>query len=68
MTGFARFDRDRLVESFQRGLEEGPGASAPQLAACIGGVLRESPRSEVEEVVIGGSLVPLEEIIEDCTA
>jgi hypothetical protein len=67
VTGFALFDRDRLVESFQRALEEGPGASAPRLAACIGDVLRESSRSQVEEVVIGGSLVPLEEIIEGCT-
>lgn len=67
VTGFAQFDRDRLVDSFQRALEEGPGASAPQLAACIGDVLRKSSRLEVEEVVIGGSLVPLEEIIEGCT-
>lgn len=68
VTGFAHLDQKKLTRSFQRALEEGPGASAPQLAACIGDVLRKSSRSEIEEVAIGGSLVPLEEIIEDCTA
>jgi hypothetical protein len=64
--GFAEFNRVRLAEALRRGLRIGAGAFSPDLASCIGGVYGELARPELEELAIGRSTLPVEEILVDC--
>lgn len=66
ITGFSKLDKDQLATSFEEAFE-GEEDFDPQVAACFGEVLRELPDSQVEEVVIGGSVDPVVEIVEGCT-
>ena len=66
ITGFAKLDKEQLATSFEEAFE-GEEAFDPQVASCFGEVLRELPDSQVEEVVIGGSVDPVVEIVEGCT-
>lgn len=66
ITGFSKLDKDQLATSFEEAFE-GEEDFDPQVAACFGEVLRELPDPQVEEVVIGGSVDPVVEIVEGCT-
>jgi len=66
ITGFAEFDQERLADSFEEGLQSGDDALEPQLATCFAEVVREAPKAQAEEIVIGGSPEPLVEILEGC--
>lgn len=66
ITRFAKLDKDQLATSFEEAFE-GEEEFDPQVASCFGEVLRELPDSQVEEVVIGGSIDPVVEIIEGCS-
>ena len=67
ITGFAKFDQGKLADTFAEGLQSGEDALDPQLATCFAEVIRELPKAEAEEIVIGGSPEPLVEIIEGCS-
>lgn len=67
ITGFAKFDQQRLADSFEEGLQSGENALDPQLATCFAEVVGELPKDEAEEVVIGGSADPIVAIIEGCS-
>jgi hypothetical protein len=67
VTAFAKLDQEKLASSFEEGLQSGDDALEPQLANCFAEVLRELDKSQVEEVVIGGSQQPIVEIIEGCS-
>lgn len=66
ITGFSKLDKDQLATSFEEAFE-GEEDFDPQVASCFGEVLRELPDPQVEEVVIGGSVDPVIEIVEGCT-
>jgi hypothetical protein len=67
IAGFAEFDQEKLADAFAEGLQSGEDALDPELATCFAEVLRELPKAEAEEVVIGGDSEPLVEIIEGCS-
>jgi hypothetical protein len=67
ITGFAEFDQEKLADTFAESLQNGEDALDPQLATCFAEVIRELPKAEAEEVVIGGSSDPIVEIIEGCS-
>jgi hypothetical protein len=67
ITGFAEFDQEKLADAFAEGLQSGENALDPQLATCFAEVIRDVPKAEAEEIVIGGSPEPVVEIIEGCS-
>jgi ABC-type glycerol-3-phosphate transport system substrate-binding protein len=67
VTGFAKLDQEKLADTFEEELQSGEDALDPQLATCFAEVIRELPKAEAEEVVIGGSSEPVVEIIEGCS-
>jgi ABC-type glycerol-3-phosphate transport system substrate-binding protein len=66
VTGFAKFDQDRLVENFEKLFESGDEPLEPQVSACIGEVFGELSKPEFEELLFGGSQQPIIEIAEGC--
>lgn len=68
IAGFVEFDQEKLAETFEEGLQSGDDPLDPQLASCFAEVIRDVPKAEAEEIVIGGSPEPLVEIIEGCSA
>ncbi|HST69978.1 MAG TPA: hypothetical protein VLI94_10010 [Solirubrobacterales bacterium] len=68
ITGFAEFDQEKLADTFEEGLQSGEDPLDPDLASCFAAVLRDVPKAEAEEIVIGGSPDPIVEIIEGCSA
>lgn len=67
VTGFAEFDQEKLASTLEEGLQSGEDPLDPALATCFAEVVRELPKPDAEEVVIGGSSQPIIEIIEGCT-
>jgi hypothetical protein len=63
---FVKLDRERFVKAFEAGVTSGGERLPRALASCMGEVLRELPRPELEEVVIGGDPQPIVEIVEGC--
>ena len=66
ITGFADFDQERLASSFEESIRGEDGAD-PQVATCFADAIRELPKGEAEELVIGGSAQPIVEILEGCS-
>ena len=66
VTGFAEFDQEKLASSFEDALESEDDVP-PQLATCVVETIRELPKGEAEQLVIGGSSDPVIEIIEGCS-
>ena len=67
VTGFAKFDQEKLADSLEKGLQSGDEPLDPALAGCFAEVVRQAPKAQAEEIVIGGSPQPIVEIIEGCT-
>jgi hypothetical protein len=63
---FAKLDRARLVDAFEKGITTGGNALPQPIASCIAAVLRELPKDELERVVIGGDPQAIVEIVEGC--
>jgi hypothetical protein len=67
ITGFARFEREKLVRAFQKVMLEGvSGALEPSLAACVAEQFGERSRPEFEAIVLGRSPLPIELATENC--
>lgn len=66
IVGFAEFDQDQLASSFEEAFEDEESIE-PQVASCIGEVLRELPRAEAEEIAISGSSEPIVELVKGCS-
>jgi ABC-type glycerol-3-phosphate transport system substrate-binding protein len=66
VTGFAKFDQDKLVASFEKLFGSGEEPLEPQVVTCIGEVFGELSKPEFEELLFGGSQQPLIEIAEGC--
>lgn len=67
ITEFAKLDQEKLAGSLEEAFQSGDDPLDPELASCIGEVLRDLDQSQVEEVVIGGSSDPIVEILEGCS-
>ena len=67
VTGFAKFDQEKLVENFEKLFESGDEPLEPQVTTCIGEVFGELSKPEFEEVLFGGSQQPIIEIAEGCS-
>lgn len=67
ITGFADFDQEALATSLEEGLQNGEDAVDAELAECFGETVRESPKAQAEDLIVGGSPQPLVEIVEGCT-
>jgi hypothetical protein len=64
---FTRFDRPKLVAAFQKWtLEYGLGRFPKSLASCVGKRLGERSRPDLEEVILGGSPLPIELAAQSC--
>lgn len=66
VTGFAEFDQEQLASSFEEAFESEEDVD-PQLATCFAETIRELPKGDAEQLVIGGSPEPVVEIIEGCS-
>jgi hypothetical protein len=64
MTGFAKFDQEKLASAFEEAFANEDGN--PQLVTCFGETIRGLSKGQAEEIVIGGSLRPVEEVAEGC--
>jgi hypothetical protein len=64
MTGFAKFDQEKLASAFEEAFSDEDGA--PQLVTCFGETIRGLSKGQAEEIVIGGSPQPIEEVAEGC--
>lgn len=63
---FVELDRERLAKSLEKNVTSGDESLPRPLALCIGEVLRELPRAELEKAMIGGDPGPITEIVEGC--
>ena len=66
VSGFAKFDRDKLVANFEKLFESGDEPLEPQVADCMGEAFGELSKPEFEELLFGGSQQPIVEIAEGC--
>ncbi|HWT90893.1 MAG TPA: hypothetical protein VN179_07235 [Solirubrobacterales bacterium] len=66
ITGFAEFDRDKLVEETVKGFESGESPAGPRVLDCIRETYRGMSRSEFEEIWFQGSAEAEIEILESC--
>jgi hypothetical protein len=66
VTAFVKLDQEKLASSFEKTFKTGEDAIDPELASCIGEVMRDLDKSEVEELLFGGSSDPIVEIVEGC--
>lgn len=66
ITGFVEFDQEGLASAFEEAFE-GEEDVDPQLATCFAETIRQLPKGDAEELVIGGSQEPVIEIVEGCS-
>jgi ABC-type glycerol-3-phosphate transport system substrate-binding protein len=63
-TGFAKFDKAKLIAAFSSSLEE--EKVEPELASCLLEGIEEAEQDEFEELILGGSSQPIVELAEAC--
>lgn len=66
VTGFTKFDQEKLVANFEKLFESGEEPLEPPVVTCMGEAFRELSQSEFEELLFGGSQQPVIEIAEGC--
>ena len=66
LTGFAKFDGDKLAQSLEESFSSGEGALDPKVAACMADEFRKLSQPEFENVILGGKPEPIVEIVEAC--
>jgi hypothetical protein len=66
ITGFAKFDQEQLATAFEKAFESEEDLD-PRLATCFAETIRDLPKDEAEELVIGGSSDPIIAIVEGCS-
>ncbi|HTR74127.1 MAG TPA: hypothetical protein VMH33_02575 [Solirubrobacterales bacterium] len=65
IVGFTELDKGAIAENIGSGLEEEGGATA-ELAPCMQESIEEAGQAEIEEMLFGGSPVPIEELAREC--
>jgi hypothetical protein len=66
LTGFVEFDQEQLASSLEDEFTRGEDALPAAVAACAGQAFRDLPAPEFEDLILGGDLQPLVEIVEGC--
>lgn len=66
ITGFAKFNQARLVETFEKRFSEASEISG-RTVTCFTEALEEASESEIEELLMSGSSEPIEELAEACS-
>lgn len=64
-TGFAKFDKAKLIAAFTSSLEE-EGEIEPELASCLLQSFEAADQEEIEALILGGSSQPIVELAEAC--
>jgi hypothetical protein len=67
LTGFAKFDKAKLIEAFEKSLAEPSNEVSNGLASCLVEALEAGSREEFEELTLSGSAEGLEELAEACS-
>lgn len=67
IVGFTKLDASALAATLGGKLKE-EGGEVAEIAPCIEEAFEEGEQSEVEELTIGGSSAPLEELAKECLA
>ncbi|HET8813672.1 MAG TPA: hypothetical protein VFM51_01800 [Solirubrobacterales bacterium] len=65
--GFAEFDQDQLVATFEESLSSDEAGLTPQEVTCFGEALGALSKEETEEVLFGGSLERIVLFFEGCS-
>src|SRR5689334_6467944 len=63
---FTKFDRTKLIESFEREIEKS-GEASSKFAACFIEAFKQANQAEVEELLFSGSGKGFEEIAKECS-
>ncbi|MFN8162266.1 MAG: hypothetical protein U0R26_00215 [Solirubrobacterales bacterium] len=66
ITGFAKFNRAKLVETFESRFSESSEINE-KTVICFTEALEGASESEIEELLLSGSSAPLEELAEACS-
>jgi len=63
---FTEFDREKLVEAFERELSKASNELSPQFAACFVEAFKNASQAGIEEMLLSSSPRALEEVAEGC--
>jgi copper chaperone CopZ len=64
--GFAKYDGKALAKIFEGQFEAEPKGPSPAQASCFTGKIAAASKAEAEELFLGGSPGPIEELAEGC--
>jgi hypothetical protein len=68
LTGFAKFDRAKLIEAFETTFAEPSNGVSKSLASCLIESLEAGSQEEFEELMLSGSAAGFEELAEACSS
>jgi hypothetical protein len=63
---FTKFDAGKFSQAYEKRIAENPGEISTQVAACLVEAFASVSRGEAEELRLGGSRKPFEELFEAC--
>lgn len=67
VTGFAKLDKAKLVEAFEREFAKSSSEVPEELATCVEEGLEEASQPEIEEYLLSGSPEGIEGLAEECS-
>lgn len=67
LTGFAKYNAAKLAEAFEEVFEKPSSGVSESLASCVVEGFEEASQEEAEELILGGSREPIEELAESCS-
>jgi hypothetical protein len=67
LTGFAKLDKAKVVDVFAKEFAKPSSGVNESLANCVTEGLEEASQPEFEELLLGGSSKPIEELAEACS-
>jgi ABC-type glycerol-3-phosphate transport system substrate-binding protein len=63
---FVKYDSAKLAEAFEKEFEKPSSEVSESLASCVVEAFEEASQEEAEELILGGSSEPIEEVAEEC--
>lgn len=66
LTGFAKFDQEKAVESFEKQFAEASSEVNKSVASCIVNAFEKAPRVKFEDALLSGSTEGFEELAGSC--
>lgn len=67
VSGFAKLDKVKLVESLEKSLEESSGELSEETGSCIVEGFEEATQPEIEKYVLSSSAEAIEELAQECS-